>query len=110
MAGNEMDAHATLNDLKYPRTDWGLRSGAFLAIILSTISILVILANPNTSIASPMGFFIGITLSCSIGATFGYAIQRWVALQNEKEAAEIRELGRLETERQLNEYRKANEE
>ncbi|WP_375699873.1 component of SufBCD complex [Pseudophaeobacter sp. TrK17] len=109
MAGNEMDAHATLNDLKYPRTDWGLRSGAFVATILCTFSILAILANPNTLIASPVGWVACITLSSSIGASYGYGIQRWAARRDENEAAEIREIRMIEAERQLREFKEAKE-
>jgi len=109
MAGSEMDAHSTLNELKYPRTDWGLRSGAFAAIILCTFSFLVILANPNTLIASPFGWVVSFTLSSSIGAIFGYAIQRWAARRDENEAAETREIRMLEAERQLREFKEAKE-
>jgi len=104
-----MDAHSTLNDLKYPRTDWGLRSGAILALILCSISVVAILANPNSLIASPAGFFIGLTLSCLTGGAFGYAIQMKIAKREAKDIAEIRELRALEVERQLREFREAKE-
>ncbi|OBY27333.1 component of SufBCD complex [Leisingera sp. JC1] len=108
MAGNEMDAHSTLNDLRYPRTDWGLRCGAFLAIILCTISVAVQLSSSSLWMYSTAGFVISIFVSCSIGAAFGFAIQRWVAKKAEREADEFRYLRKLETERQLGEFRKAN--
>ncbi|KIC25164.1 MULTISPECIES: hypothetical protein [unclassified Leisingera] len=108
MVGNEMDAHSTLNDLRYPRTDWGLRSGAVVAVILCTISVAVQLSRTSPLMSSTAGFVISIIVSCSIGAAFGFAIQRWVAKKAEREADEFRDLRKLETERQLDEFRKAN--
>ena len=104
-----MDSHSTLNELKFPRSDWGLRYGAFLALILCTISFVGVLANPGTIIASPAGFVSSIVLSCLIGAAFGFAIQRWIARRNEREAEEIRELRRREADRQLLELREAKQ-
>ncbi|MBO9449801.1 component of SufBCD complex [Tropicibacter sp. R16_0] len=109
MAGNEMDAHATLNELRYPRADWGLRVGATLAFILCILSFVVLLSGENALAVGAFGVAALLIGSLATGAIVGFAIQKWIMAKADHEAEEMRELQRSEADRQMRAFKEANE-
>ncbi|MEP6020275.1 MAG: hypothetical protein ABJ251_17520 [Paracoccaceae bacterium] len=105
MTGNSMDGGGALNEALYPaRTDWGIRFGIFLGMVLIGISSIVVMASTHPFLGSFYGWIAMAVSSVAIGAVSGVYMERWGRKKQAEKHAEDRRSLQEEKDRQLREF------